>query len=384
MRYQCSFLPEYDLLHYVQIFGAMVELEIEGQRVYVTHPYDSPELLSRLSGTLQGRLEQAGKQFSGAVIQKAGAEPPTDPQLYPSHITGPLKVRLDYGQSDEQVSKAASESQMEEDASMDSALRSAQVKLGTGLHLFATEQQGLEVANMFERWIDHQALPEDPQWIEWTYRLIGRGDARENWAKLAFFLRNFLKKPDITPDKAASILDEIKVAQKVAEMADPHSVMPGSPTQVLKRLGAMEFDAELEEYKYKREFGETPATFAVQRYRAHQSELHYNFRLVAGDTLKSWDVPKLPALLSDEFQHVSAFEAEDEPALDHKASEAPLPCGYRAGDSKVWDDGSYRTISQDDNHWKFRLQGRYMKGTFTFLRISGHNWNLRRAKDNAT
>jgi DNA ligase D-like protein (predicted 3'-phosphoesterase) len=229
--------------------------------------------------------------------------------------------------------------------------------------------------------------------INFTYELINKGDPKDNWHKLAFFLRGFLKVP-LDAEKVASLLDDMKVAQEVKKMADPHALAPASPTRSLTAVGVQKFDAELEEYKRKREFGETPepegtlgdqtpSTFVVQQHQAHKAGLHYDFRLASEGVLKSWAIPKLAALLSGQSQRVLAVEVEDHP-LDYAAFEGTIPSGYGAGDVRIWDDGSYETVSQDENHWKFKLRGQHLRGTFTLFRIAGKNWNLRRAKENAT
>ena len=161
------------------------------------------------------------------------------------------------------------------------------------------------------------------------------------------------------------------------------------------RLQATQFDAALEEYQEKRKFDETPEprgeepgkvdspnVFVVQEHHAHKAGLHYDFRLGSEGVLKSWAIPKLSALMSGTSKQVLAIEVEDHP-LDYATFEGSIPSGYGAGDVRIWDDGSYVTVSRDEDHWKFRVQGQHLKGAFTLFRVSGKNWNLRRAKEDA-
>jgi bifunctional non-homologous end joining protein LigD len=155
--------------------------------------------------------------------------------------------------------------------------------------------------------------------------------------------------------------------------------------------------AALEPYRRKRDFTKTrepapsvPTTspqrggrlFVIQKHAA--SQLHYDFRLEMGGTLKSWAVPKGPPY--DLHERRLAMATEDHP-MDYAKFEGIIPKGeYGGGTVMVWDIGTYQLI--DGNYWKgklhFFLNGKKLKGEWVLVKGNdrdgkGNVWYLIKA-----
>jgi bifunctional non-homologous end joining protein LigD len=166
----------------------------------------------------------------------------------------------------------------------------------------------------------------------------------------------------------------------------------------------------LEEYKRKRRFASTPEPpprlessrlkspksgpgterrFVVQKHRA--SHLHYDFRLEMEDVLKSWTVPRGPAL--DPAEKRLAMMVEDHP-VSYFDFEGMIPPGnYGAGTVMVWDSGTWEPLGEASEmlrkgDLKFRLHGKKLKGEFVLARMrsrrsgsKGNEWLLIKKRD---
>jgi DNA ligase D-like protein (predicted 3'-phosphoesterase) len=127
----------------------------------------------------------------------------------------------------------------------------------------------------------------------------------------------------------------------------------------------------------KRARGKKPI-FVIQKHAARQ--LHYDFRLQVGRTLKSWAVPKGPSLNPTDKR--MAAEVEDHP-IGYAKFEGVIPKGeYGAGTVMVWDMGTYRNITKKNDkevpitkalkrgHIAVRLDGKKIKGGYALSRIA--------------
>ena len=166
---------------------------------------------------------------------------------------------------------------------------------------------------------------------------------------------------------------------------------------------------QLSEYSAKRTFTATPEPapalaegrggpllFVVQQHRA--TRLHYDLRLELDGVLKSWAVPRGPAL--DPSEKRLAVQTEDHP-YDYGSFEGVIPPGqYGAGEVIVWDCGVY---SPDEGGTWFhdreraereareglekgklsiQLRGEKLKGSFALVRTKEKKqWLLIKHKD---
>jgi DNA ligase D-like protein (predicted 3'-phosphoesterase) len=155
---------------------------------------------------------------------------------------------------------------------------------------------------------------------------------------------------------------------------------------------------QMDEYEKKRDFEKTPEPseksgskediFVVQRHDA--TNLHYDFRLKIGNTLKSWALPRIPTSKYGEKR--LAVNTEDHP-LSYADFEGTIPKGnYGAGKVKIWDKGKFNNIrkvsletSYKQGQIEVNLKGKKLKGNFTLIQTKFNdnpkNWLLIKTKD---
>ncbi len=144
-----------------------------------------------------------------------------------------------------------------------------------------------------------------------------------------------------------------------------------------------------------------PLLFVVQQHAARQR--HFDFRLELDGVLKSWAVPKGPALDPDVRR--LAVETEDHP-FGYASFEGVIPAGhYGAGEVIVWDCGVYapdeHNAADNASCWhdrseaeqrvrtalaagklSFFLRGEKLKGSFALVRnTTAKNWLLIKHRD---
>src|SRR5947207_6162495 len=167
---------------------------------------------------------------------------------------------------------------------------------------------------------------------------------------------------------------------------------------------------QLGQYAAKRSFDATPEPapallpprkgpllFVIQQHAARR--LHYDLRLECDGVLKSWAVPKGPAL--DPSEKRLAAQTEDHP-FDYGSFEGVIPAGqYGAGEVIVWDCGVYspdeggatwfhdRARAEQEvrdglaqGKLSFLLRGVKLKGSFALVRTKeAKQWLLLKHKD---
>jgi len=158
----------------------------------------------------------------------------------------------------------------------------------------------------------------------------------------------------------------------------------------------------LETYRQKRDFAVTPepapsrvaqARAGALRYMVHKHDatrLHYDIRFEIDGVLASWACPKGPSY--DPGQKRLAVETEDHP-LEYGDFEGRIPDGeYGAGDSIIWDRGTYDTVppgqvkeQRRKGHLHVTFDGDKLKGGWHLVRTRPQGgkaqWLLFKAKD---
>jgi bifunctional non-homologous end joining protein LigD len=150
----------------------------------------------------------------------------------------------------------------------------------------------------------------------------------------------------------------------------------------------------LKTYREKRNFKTSPepagknapsaksaGIYVIQKHRA--SQLHYDFRLEYGGTLRSWAVPKGPSL--DPSVKRLAMQVEDHP-VEYARFEGVIPEGeYGGGTVMVWDKGTWTPEGEDigealkKGDLKFTLKGKKLHGSWVLVRTKGYGHNADRS-----
>jgi len=124
---------------------------------------------------------------------------------------------------------------------------------------------------------------------------------------------------------------------------------------------------------------DAPLRFVVQLHDA--TTLHFDFRLQAGEILRSWAVPKGPSLdpavrrlamaVDDHTLAAGEFEGVHE--------------GQRRGSGAViiWDEGTAEIVRDEPGHVSFILHGRKLSGGFALTKTGNRRWVLVKVRDEA-
>lgn len=132
------------------------------------------------------------------------------------------------------------------------------------------------------------------------------------------------------------------------------------------------------EYRHKRDFrrtpepaGTAPALQPGHLYVMHKHaarRLHFDLRIEQDGVLRSWALPKGPALASGDKR--LAIEVEDHP-LEYGAFEGTIPKGeYGGGTVMLWDVGMWQPNGRNDGEQiDFILTGKKLYGAWTLVRM---------------
>jgi DNA ligase D-like protein (predicted 3'-phosphoesterase) len=129
--------------------------------------------------------------------------------------------------------------------------------------------------------------------------------------------------------------------------------MPGTTYQDKR-----DFDKSPEPRGGTKKPGELPV-FVIQKH--HATNLHYDFRLEIGGTLKSWSVPKGPS--TDPRVKRMAIPTEDHP-LEYADFEGTIPEGeYGGGTVMIWDRGHFENLKKNKDGQAISLAESHKMGT---------------------
>jgi DNA ligase D-like protein (predicted 3'-phosphoesterase) len=121
----------------------------------------------------------------------------------------------------------------------------------------------------------------------------------------------------------------------------------------------------------------TVSRFVVQLHDA--TTLHFDFRIQAGDVLRSWAVPKGPSL-DPRVRRLAV------PVEDHSLSAGDYE-GIRAGQARgtgaviIWDEGTAEVTRDEPGHLFVLLHGSKLTGGFALTRTGEHRWILVKTRD---
>ena len=118
--------------------------------------------------------------------------------------------------------------------------------------------------------------------------------------------------------------------------------------------------------------------YVIQKHQA--THLHYDLRLEMDGVLKSWAIPKTPPTTSGIRR--LAVQVEDHP-VEYATFEGVIPEGqYGAGKVKIWDKGTFETISKKENKIVFKINGKKLKGNYVLVKFRPpKNWLFFKKKD---
>jgi len=130
--------------------------------------------------------------------------------------------------------------------------------------------------------------------------------------------------------------------------------------------------------------GHTEAVAALPRFvvQLHDATtLHFDFRLQAGDVLRSWAVPRGPSL-------DPAVRRLAVPVEDHTLAAGEFE-GVHEGQVRgtgaviIWDEGTAEMVRDEPRHVSFVLHGRKLSGGFALTRTGERRWILVKVRDEA-
>ena len=102
--------------------------------------------------------------------------------------------------------------------------------------------------------------------------------------------------------------------------------------------------------------------FVIHEHEALRAGLHHDLRLERNGVLKSWAVPK--GVPEEAGVRRMAIQVEDH-ALSYESFEGKITEGqYGAGNVRIWDNGTYETMSWSEHKIEVMLHGKRLSGDY--------------------
>jgi len=123
---------------------------------------------------------------------------------------------------------------------------------------------------------------------------------------------------------------------------------------------------------------EAPHQFVLLRHETGD-EVHWDLGLDVGEVLATWQIPSDPRALSG-----SAVALEARRIADHRRMYLDYegPISRNRGRVARVDRGRWTPLERSPQHWRFRLEGRLLQGTFILESRQGsaEQWMIRKVE----
>ncbi len=116
--------------------------------------------------------------------------------------------------------------------------------------------------------------------------------------------------------------------------------------------------------------------FVIQEHQRQGEETHWDLMLEQGDILKTYRLDVPPEHILDGPALAAPIAAHDKRFL---AYEGPVNQGL--GTVLILEQGTYRTLSQDDSTWRLFLDGTLLKGAFEIAQYQDGPWRFQQTAD---
>jgi DNA ligase D-like protein (predicted 3'-phosphoesterase) len=249
--------------------------------------------------------------------------------------------------------------------------------------------------DMFMGWMVSRQLPDDPTDLDWLETQVSK-DPEGTASKVAVALKQHLGDPQRVGVDPQDMSRDIELGSKITQNGVRVMIaeMLSERRQASIRRQAAAFDADLETYRHKRQFDQTPepedgareagGIYGVQiHHSSGRAGLHRDIRIEKDGVLMSFvtkqDIPTSPG------SSIYVTEVEDHPIayLTEMPESFDIPAGqYGAGSVRLETSGQQHMLEQSNEKFKVRFVDGLYSGTYTFICMGNSNiWKMVRGRD---